>query len=213
LCGWDHFHRHQESGVFFAYSCFIPGTITPLKYLSKTEVLAQGGITPRILIPYPLTYDDALTACAHMGEGQLPDPANMAAWRALLNTTALQMGERWTDPFDLWLPYRSPPGTLYRKSNLCIRRIGIARPQSQFLHSCVCERFPGSVHIFGYSKIDGPSWKCTNLSQIYECRNWEKEHHNSVLEITRLHSCISGKNGNQTFIVNSHRPFICVCRQ
>jgi hypothetical protein len=98
----------------------ILGTITPLKYLFKTEVLAQGGITPRIVIPYPLTYDDALTACAHMGQGQLPDPANMAAWRALLNTTALQMGERWTDPFDLWLPYRSPPGTLERNSKLNI---------------------------------------------------------------------------------------------
>jgi hypothetical protein len=25
-----------------------------------------------------------------------------------------------------------------------------------------------------------------NLSQIYECRNWETEHYNSVLEITVL---------------------------
>ncbi len=30
---------------------------------------------------------------------------------------------------------------LYRKSNLCIPRKGIVLPQSQFLHSCVCERF------------------------------------------------------------------------
>jgi hypothetical protein len=29
--------------------------------------------------------------------------------------------------------------TLYRKSSLCIPRKEIARPQSQFLHSCVCE--------------------------------------------------------------------------
>ncbi len=107
---WTHFQNNPESGVFFAYSYFILGTIIPLKYFSKTEVLVQGGITPRIVIPYPLAYDDALNACAHMGQGQLPDPANMAAWRALLNTTALQMGERWTDPFDLWLPYKSPPG-------------------------------------------------------------------------------------------------------
>ncbi len=28
------------------------------------------------------------------------------------------------------------------------------------------------------------SWKYINLSKIYECRNWETEHYNSVLEIT-----------------------------
>jgi hypothetical protein len=38
------------------------------------------------------------------------------------------------------------------------------------------------------------SWKNINLSQIYESRNWETEHYNSVLEITRLHSFISGEN-------------------
>jgi hypothetical protein len=27
------------------------------------------------------------------------------------------------------------------------------------------------------------SWKYINPSQIYECRNWETEHYNSVLEI------------------------------
>jgi hypothetical protein len=30
---------------------------------------------------------------------------------------------------------------LQRKSHLCISRKGIARPKSQFPHSCVCERF------------------------------------------------------------------------
>ncbi len=37
----------------------------------------------------------------------------------------------------------SDDGTLYtlqRKSHLCISLMGIARPQSQFPHSCVCER-------------------------------------------------------------------------
>ncbi len=33
------------------------------------------------------------------------------------------------------------------------------------------------------------SWKYINLSQIYECRNWETEH--TVMEITRLHSFLS----------------------
>ncbi len=31
--------------------------------------------------------------------------------------------------------------TLQRKSHLCISFMGIARPQSKFPHSCVCERF------------------------------------------------------------------------
>ncbi len=43
--------------------------------------------------------------------------------------------------------------------------------------------FPGSVHIFGCSKIDRPILENINLPQIYECRNWETEHYNSVLEI------------------------------
>jgi hypothetical protein len=32
-------------------------------------------------------------------------------------------------------------GTLQRKSHLCINFLGVARIQSQFPHSCVCERF------------------------------------------------------------------------
>ncbi len=31
--------------------------------------------------------------------------------------------------------------TLQGKSHLCISFLGIARPQSQFPHSCACERF------------------------------------------------------------------------
>jgi hypothetical protein len=54
--------------------------------------------------------------------------------------------------------------------------------------------FPGLVHIFGCSKIDRPILEIhyINLLQIYEDRNLETEHYNSVLEITRLHSFISG---------------------
>jgi hypothetical protein len=51
-------------------------------------------------------------------------------------------------------------GTLHRKSHLCIPRKEIARLQSQFLHSCVCEQFiiPRiDPHIFLLQKrqIDG----------------------------------------------------------
>jgi hypothetical protein len=44
--------------------------------------------------------------------------------------------------------------------------------------------YPGSVHLFPYNRKAVQSWKHINLSQIYECRNWETEHYNSVLEIT-----------------------------
>jgi hypothetical protein len=37
--------------------------------------------------------------------------------------------------------------TLQRKSHLCVPFLGIARPQSQFPHSCVCERFIYSYRI------------------------------------------------------------------
>ncbi len=84
---------------------------------------------------------------------------------------------------------------MYRKSNLCIPKKGVVRPQSQFLHSCVCERFIYSQDRSTYlatEKQTDRSWKYINLSQIYECRNWETEQYNYVLEITRLHSLITG---------------------
>ncbi len=52
--------------------------------------------------------------------------------------------------------------------------LGIARPQSQFPHSCVCVRFIYSQDLSTYfpaAEEADPSWKYINLSQIYECRN------------------------------------------
>ncbi len=49
----------------------------------------------------------------------------------------------------------SQPCALQRKSHLCIPTKGNGRPQSQFSHSCVCERFK-SVHIFSYRRIGRP---------------------------------------------------------
>jgi hypothetical protein len=61
---------------------------------------------------------------------------------------------------------------LYRKFDLCIPRNETARPRLQI---------PTFMHlILGY----------INRSQIPE--RWEKEHYNSVLEVTRPHSFISG---------------------
>ncbi len=95
---------------------------------------------------------------------------------------------RWNFAAEL-LCFRSA-AALYRKSNLCISRKGIARPQSQFIHLCVCERFIYSQDWSAY--LTDCSWKYINLSQINDCRNWEIEHYNSVLEITRQHCFISG---------------------
>jgi hypothetical protein len=84
------------------------------------------------------------------------------------------------------------------KSHICIPFLGIDRPQSQFPHSCV------SVSDLYISRICPHIWLqqnrqtdpgdiCINLSQIYERRNWETEHYNSVLEIRRERSFIPGK--------------------
>ncbi len=88
----------------------------------------------------------------------------------------------------------------YRKSNLCIP--GKELFQSQFLHWCVSEQFVYSQDRSTYwaaAKKTDRSWKCIILSQIFECRNWEIEHYNSVLVITRLHSFISGNNTGPFF--------------
>ncbi len=53
--------------------------------------------------------------------------------------------------------------TLQRKFHLCIPREGIARPQFQFPHSCVCSMI-GRPIAWIYS---------INRSQTHECRNWD----------------------------------------
>jgi hypothetical protein len=52
--------------------------------------------------------------------------------------------------------------TLYRKSNSCIPTKGMVRPQSQFIHSCVCERIIYSHDLSAYlaaAKQTDQSWK------------------------------------------------------
>jgi len=65
-----------------------------------------------------------------------------------------------------------------------------------------------SPHIFlQQNRQTDPGNIYVNLSQIYECRNWETEHYNSVMEY-QFHFW-EYINGNQTFILDSHRSFIC----
>ncbi len=62
----------------------------------------------------------------------------------------------------------------YRKSETNIPRQEIARPQSQFLHSCVCGRFIYSHDRSAYSAA-GNMWSdpgnYINRSQTHECGN------------------------------------------
>ncbi len=79
------------------------------------------------------------------------------------------------------------PPTLQGNLRVCIPFLGIARPQSQFPHSCVCEQFIHSHDLstcFPAAEQADRSLKYINLSQIYECRNWETEHYNSVQDIS-----------------------------
>ncbi len=64
--------------------------------------------------------------------------------------------------------------TQYRKFEINIPRKGIARPQSQFPHSCVCERFIYSQDLSAYSAAGqyvDRSWDYINRSQTHECGN------------------------------------------
>jgi hypothetical protein len=76
-----------------------------------------------------------------------------------------------------WLAHGSRSASLQRKSHFCIPFLGIARPQSQFPHSYVCERFIYFKERSTYLAAAG---------------NLKTEHYNSVLEIRRLHSFLWG---------------------
>ncbi len=63
---------------------------------------------------------------------------------------------------------------LQRKSHLCVPFPGIARPQSQFPHSCVCERFiysqDQSTH-FSCRRIGRSIVGIINRSKTHKCEN------------------------------------------
>jgi hypothetical protein len=118
-------------------------------------------------------------------------------WQSILQE---KFSKQWTD---LWTKAVKKT-TLQRKSHLCTVFLfwelrGFS--PSFHIHVFVGNLFPGSVHIFGYSKIDRPILEIYKslTDTLYECWNGETEHSNSV----------SILGGNQTFILDSHQPFIC----
>ncbi len=65
---------------------------------------------------------------------------------------------------------------LQRNFDLCIPRKGTARPQSQFPHLCVCERFIYSHDpstYFPAAEYADRSWEYKNSTQKHEFRNWD----------------------------------------
>jgi hypothetical protein len=74
---------------------------------------------------------------------------------------------------------------------------------------------PIATYVFGCRKIHRPILEIYKslTDEIYECSNWETEHFNSVLEIRWLQRAQFHLweyiNWNQTFILDSRRPFIC----
>jgi hypothetical protein len=66
----------------------------------------------------------------------------------------------------------------YRKFETNIPKKGIARPQSQFPHACVCGRFLyipiiGLPILLQEKLYVDRSWEYINRSQTHECENWD----------------------------------------
>ncbi len=85
--------------------------------------------------------------------------------------------------------------TQYRKFKTNTPSKGIARPQSQFPHSCICERFIYSHDRSAYSaagKYVDRSWEYINRSQGLEAHSFSR---NTLmgfsLQCVTLHCCIS----------------------
>ncbi len=84
--------------------------------------------------------------------------------------------------------------TQYQKLETKIPRKGIVRPQSQFPHSWICERFIYSHNRSGYSaagKYVDQSWEYIKRSQTHECGNWDWDRAIPFLEIHKWDFCCS----------------------
>jgi hypothetical protein len=88
-------------------------------------------------------------------------PTTQAVWELLMADESSQ---------------KSTEKTHYWKFETNIPRKGTVRPQSQFLHSCFCERFIYSHHRSVYSaagKYVDRSWEYINRSRTHECVTWD----------------------------------------
>ncbi len=114
--------------------------------------------------------DDTLK-CTHPHVGVLLDESivlSLGKHAKKKRAQILTKGER---SLELWLAHWKDT---IPKILINIPRKGIARLQSQFLHSCVCERFIYSHEQSAYSaagKYVNRSWEYTNRSQVHECGN------------------------------------------
>jgi hypothetical protein len=84
-------------------------------------------------------------------------------------------------------------------------------PISTFMYLWAIYIFPGSIWLFCCSQIGRPILGILyiNCSQIHECENWETEHYNSGKNEAAQIPFWEHINRNQTFILDSHWPFIC----
>jgi hypothetical protein len=83
--------------------------------------------------------------------------------------------------------------TLQRKSHLCIPRKGLARPPSQFPHSCVCERFIYSQDRSTYFPA----------AELWQTDPWEYINHSQTIPflgifISNFRYCVFAVHTNPT---------------
>ncbi len=82
-----------------------------------------------------------------------------------------------------WKKEACKKSVLYKNFDLCFPRNETAWPRSQFLHSCICEQFI-------YSQDRSANFAAAN-NKAAKFHFWEHI------------------NRNQTYILDSHRPFLC----
>ncbi len=78
--------------------------------------------------------------------------------------------------YSLTLRFLQTSYTLHQKFDTSIPRNETARHRSQFVHSCICERFiyfHNQSAFFSCIAFTDRSWEYINCKQIHECRNWE----------------------------------------
>jgi hypothetical protein len=112
-----------------------------------------------------------------------------------------------------FFPAGSDGSTCMQDSCLNVILLSSYRPQVPLLstHSHFREDYTAPKILFMYAqkwncaaaaKKADRSWEYINRSQIHECGNWETEHYNSVLEITRSSFIWEYVNMNQTFFIS-----------